>query len=47
MKRYVIGVPVMMMVSVLVPVALVVQWISEQLLTLTIDLIDLIPEIDS
>ena len=45
--KYQLTVPVIMAVAVLVPVALVVQWISEQLLTLTIDLIDLIPEIDS
>lgn len=45
--KYLLTVPVIMAVAVLVPVALVVQWISEQLLTLTIDLIDLIPEIDS
>lgn len=31
MKRFVITVPVVMAVAVLVPVALVVQWISEQL----------------
>ena len=45
--KYLLTIPVIMAVAVLVPVALVVQWISEQLLTLTIDLIDLIPEIDS
>lgn len=47
MKRFVITVPVIMAVAVLVPVALVVNWISERLLTLTIDIMDLIPEIDS
>lgn len=45
--KYLLTVPVIMAVAVLVPAALVVNWISEQLLTLTIDLIDLIPEIDS
>ena len=45
--KYLLTIPVIMAVAVLVPVALGVQWISEQLLTLTIDLIDLIPEIDS
>lgn len=45
--KYLLTIPVIMAVAVLVPVALVVQWISEQLLTLTIDLIDLISEIDS
>lgn len=45
--KYLLTIPVIMAVAVLVPVALVVNWISERLLTLTIDLIDLIPEIDS
>lgn len=45
--KYLFTIPVLMAIGVLVPVALVVQWISERLLTLTIDLIDLVPEIDS
>lgn len=45
--KYLLTIPVIMAVAVLVPVALVVNWISEQLLTLTIDIMDLIPEIDS
>lgn len=45
--KYLLTIPVIMAVAVLAPVALVVNWISEQLLTLTIDIMDLIPEIDS
>ena len=45
--KYLVTIPVIMAVAVLVPVALVVNWISERLLTLTIDIMDLIPEIDS
>lgn len=45
--KYLLTIPVIMAVAVLVPVALVVNWISERLLTLTIDIMDLIPEIDS
>ena len=45
--KYLLTIPVIMAVAVLVPVALVVNWISERLLTLTIDIMELIPEIDS
>lgn len=45
--KYLLTIPILMAISVLVPVTYVIQWISNRLLTLTIDLIEVLPQIDS
>ncbi len=45
--KYLLALPVLMAITLLLPVAYAVQWISNKLMKLTISIIEFLPEIDS
>ena len=45
--KYLLSIPVLMLISILFPVAYVAQWIANKLMTITIKTIEFLPQIDS
>lgn len=46
MIKYLQSIPVLMLISVLFPLAYFVQWLANVLMTVTIDLVDCLPKLD-
>lgn len=45
--RHLLALPVLILLSILFPVAYVAQWIANKLMTITIKTIEFLPQIDS
>ena len=46
MMKYITAIPVLMLISILFPVAMLAQWLAAKLMTTTILLVDCLPELE-